>query len=110
TFKAIDLVSWSSVGQTVEADAQMSMQIKDEVTAGVRQGFGFVSLDNADTTLCTVVPPADAADHENAFELAGTAIERHVPANMSRLVVTLDRAFSNIQRNSCRIVYAQADD
>lgn len=40
----------------------------------------------------------------------GAPLERHVPAHMSRSIVSLERAFANIQRNVCQIVYAKAED
>lgn len=110
TLKTIELVAWSGVGEAVQMDAEMSSLIKNEIVAGVRDGFGFIAFDNQADALCTVVAETDAAHHDHAFELAGAPIERHVPADMSRSVVSLDRAFANIQRNACQIVYAQSED
>jgi len=108
--KTIELVAWSSIGETVHNDQQTSALIKNEIIAGVGKGFGFIAFDNPDNTLCTVIPEAEAAHHTHAFEFVAEAAERHMPADLKRSAVSVDRAFANIQKNTCRIVYAQAED
>lgn len=110
TLKTIEVVAWSQVGETADLDAQTTMTIKAEILSGVRQGFGFVGFENDDKTLCAVVDEDDAPVHKDVFSTLGATFERHVPPSLKLTVASLDRAFTSIQRNECRTVYAEAAD
>ncbi|MCA0342516.1 MAG: peptidoglycan-binding protein [Proteobacteria bacterium] len=108
--KVIQTIAWGEVGAVAEQRKQLSDTIRSEVVAGVRNGFGFLQVENTGETLCMVVDPAEQSFHDYAFEIVGPELELVMPVVKERAALSLDRAFAGAQKNTCRVIYADAEN
>ncbi|MBZ9774068.1 hypothetical protein [Mesorhizobium sp. CO1-1-8] len=108
--KLLELIAWADVGNESQRDAQTAEEIKKEITAGLRSGFGFVKLDNGADGLCVAGKQETLTLHLHLFASKSSALARYLRSDVSPSVMSLERAFVGIQKQDCGLVYAEAAD
>lgn len=107
-FRLLAKVAWAEIGAADAANAEFSATIEREVVAGARHGFGWLRFPVEGQAMCSVA--GESAEAHLALFEARAPLAPDLPAKTNPTVMSLDRAFIQVQRRQCLLVYGSASD
>ena len=107
-FAIMSTVLWSEVGERVEAERKLAMEIERDVVAGLRDGFGWIRLENDTRAACMTV--SEAVNVHKAILSARAPLAPDLPEALDVKAMSLEKAFYSMQRSQCTVVYAASVD
>ena len=108
--RLIHMVEWSKVGEADEAARLEAAKIEEEVMAGLRKGFGLMRVSNSSKGICFVTDASEQEFHERALTIKASLVEQYLSGTETISAMSLDRAFTGLQKGSCAIVYAKESE
>lgn len=108
--KLLDQIAWAEVGEEAQRNAQTSEAIGKEILAGLREGYGFVHVDNGAAGACAAVREEALPLHQRLFTVNDAVLAKYLPNGAPIVTMSLERAFVGVQKHDCGLVYAEAAD
>jgi hypothetical protein len=108
--KVLQSVRASDIGANRAQMAATATQIRSEVLASAREGFGFIRLENSSPNMCLVIDPASRPFHDQLMADAGDQLGRLLVSVSNGQATSAELAFALAQKDQCGAIYAASTD
>lgn len=108
--KVLQTIRESDVGANRAQMAATAGQIRSEVLASARNGFGFIRLENNSPNMCMVIDAASRPFHEQIIANAGAQLDRLLVSVSNVQVASAELAFVMAQKDQCGAIYAASTE
>ncbi|RUX08103.1 peptidoglycan-binding protein, partial [Mesorhizobium sp. M8A.F.Ca.ET.059.01.1.1] len=104
TIRVFDPIRFEDIKARMDSDHTLALKIAEEVSSGMREGYGGILLTSSSDRICRVVD-GNAAVHEATISKIADF------AAMSGSTVSypsIDKAYEDVRHEQCRVLYASA--
>ncbi|ANN60704.1 hypothetical protein EFV37_31650 [Mesorhizobium loti] len=106
TIRVFDPIRFEDIKTRMDLDQTLALKIAQDVSSGMREGYGGILLTSSSDRICSVID-GNAAVHEATIGKIADF------AGMSGSTVSypsIDKAYEDVRHEKCRVLYASAAD
>lgn len=104
TIRVFDPIHFDDIKARMDADQTLAVKIAQDVSSGMREGYGGILLTSSSDRICSVIDGNAAVHGATIGKLADFA-------GMSGSTVSypsIDKAYEDVRHEQCRVLYASA--
>ncbi|MFD2051874.1 peptidoglycan-binding protein [Mesorhizobium calcicola] len=106
TIRVFDPIRFEDIKARMDSDQTLALKIAQEVSSGMREGYGGILLTSSSDRICSVVDGKAAVHEATIGKIAAFT-------GMSGSTVSypsIDKAYEDVRHEQCRVLYASAAD